>query len=146
MTISLSPRRWSLAALMSLAVAGCTGQVESDPLPRVSVSGKVTIDGQPMPAGSIQFDPTASTASVTAIGEIVDGKYTIDRAQGPVPGHYRVQISAQTHAKIAPTEEPGGMPQRVKETIPARYNAKSELEKDVKAEGPNEFDFDLKSK
>lgn len=139
-------RRASLAALLSLAIAGCGPQQESDSLPRVSVSGKVTIDGKPMSAGSIQFDPMSSTTSVTAVGDVVDGKYTIDRTQGPIPGHYRVQISAQTHLEIKPSEEPGGMPRRAKETIPARYNVKSELERDVKAEGPNEFDFDLKSK
>ncbi len=142
----LTPGCRTLAALMSVAIAGCMAQAELDPLPRVAVSGKVTINGQPMPAGTIQFNPTSSTASVTAVGEIVDGKYTIDRTQGPVPGHFRIQISAQSHVTVAPNEEPGGGPRRIKESIPARYNVKSELECDVKAEGPNEFDFDLKSK
>ncbi len=146
MTTFLTPGRRTLAVLMCVAMAGCTAQAELDPLPRVTVSGKVTIDGQPMPAGTIQFNPTASTESVTAVGEIVDGKYTIDRTQGPVPGHFRIQISGQPHVTIGPNEEPGGTSRRVKETIPARYNVKSELERDVKAEGPNEFDFDLKSK
>ena len=41
---------------------------------------------------------------------------------------------------------PGGAGTPNKELIPAKYNAESTLTAEVKAGGPNDFPFDLKSK
>jgi len=50
----------------------------------------------------------------------------------------------------APSPPPGGVPgdpvPPPKEKIPAKYKSKTTLSAPVTKEGPNKFDFDLKSK
>ena len=44
--------------LMASAAGGCMSEPEPvDKVPRVPVSGNVTFDGSPLPAGRIQFQP-----------------------------------------------------------------------------------------
>src|SRR5689334_12932781 len=118
------------AALLSLLVAGggCADRNSSvDTLPRVAVSGSVTLDGKPLPAGSVQFLPEAAEAGkgVTAVGDIKDGTFTIDKDQGPVPGKYRVNISSLHGVEIKPDEQPGPPPKQEPEKVPARYNTET---------------------
>jgi acetyl esterase/lipase len=57
---------------------------------RISVSGIVTIDGKPMPWGAVAFipeDPSAPRAWTFS-----SGKFSIDAADGPVPGSYRIEV------------------------------------------------------
>jgi len=56
-----------LALLVPLAVGCGKGKGK--------VSGTVTLDGQPLPAGTINFLPSKGTG---AGGSIEDGKYSID--------------------------------------------------------------------
>jgi len=118
-------------------------------LPREAVSGTVTFKGEPLKAGSIQFLPT-SPREVTAGGAIiVDGKYSIGKSEGLVPGKYQVLISgAQAAPASAKSELPGASPPLppAKEPIPAKYNSKSELSADVKNGGRNTLAFDLQDK
>lgn len=123
---------------------GCGG--EADPLPRQPVSGTVTLKGVPLPAGMIQFQPT-SPGEVTAGGAgISNGNYSIAKVEGLVPGTYRVTITSGPTAAQPADAMPGDAPPPPKETIPARYNVKSTLTAQVKADGPNKFDFDLGAK
>src|SRR3954453_17607629 len=71
---------------------GCGG--EADSLPRQAVSGTVTMKGAPLPAGMIQFQPTAPHRVTGGGGGIPDGAYSIAKAQGLVPGTYRVSITS----------------------------------------------------
>ena len=78
-------------------------------------------------------------------GPIKDGKFTIEREGGPVPGGYKVMIFSSGGAAPAPTEEmPGMAPPPAKELIPPQYNSASTLNAEVKADGDNTFDFPLK--
>ena len=45
-----------LLVLSALGLAGCSGS-SGDDLPREAVSGTVTLDGAPLPSGSISFSP-----------------------------------------------------------------------------------------
>jgi hypothetical protein len=125
-------------------LAGC-GQ--EDPLQRVAVSGMVTLDGQPVKQGMIQFQPEGPGVSTAGAAGITDGSYSLAKSEGLEPGKYTVMITSTPPPSAPP---PGGMPgdpvAPPKETIPARYNAKTELSADVTKEGPNTFDFPLKSK
>jgi hypothetical protein len=135
--------------LFFLALAGCTdSSTVVDNLPRVAVTGSVTLDGQPLAQGQIQFDPVPGTQGPTtlAVAEIKDGKYSIDRTMGPVPGKYKVSISSQPPIKIGPDEEPGARPKMGPEKVPAQFNTKSTLTRDVPGETVNTIDFDLKSR
>ena len=102
------------------------------------------MDGTPLKTGTIQFDPTSETRGVQVSGEIVDGKFAIDKPQGPVAGKYRVSISGKAPAKIDPTEQPGGSAKTATDPVPAKYNSKSTLEAEIPAGGSSTLDFALK--
>ena len=139
------PRRRSVlaasAACWLLLAAGCGG----DGIGRVEVSGKVTLDGQPLSEGAILFQPIAEGPS--AGGTIQDGRFTIERADGPASEEYRVDIVAYrpTGRQIPDADFPGKMTDELKQVIPNRYNADTELTVNVSAEGNNHFEFKLQS-
>jgi hypothetical protein len=133
----------------SALLTGCGGA--EDELPREAVSGTVKISGEPMKDGRIQFQPTAQGGATAGTAPIVDGKYSIARSEGLVPGKYQVLIfsdPSQTAPAAAQTGMPGDSPPAppAKESIPAKYNAKSKLDAQVTKEGPNTFDFELQAK
>lgn len=84
------------------AMSGC-GQGESGPQ-RFDVSGTVTYDSLPVPAGSIQFMPDTSKGNSGPIGyaSIVDGKFnTAEGGKGVVEeGAYLVTISGLKSAPV----------------------------------------------
>jgi hypothetical protein len=128
-------------------LAGCGG---GDNLPREALSGTVNFDGAPLKAGTIQFQPTSAKEAVAASAGVADGRFSIPVGEGLVPGKYLVMINGVLGA---PAPAPEGMPgdarppkAPAKELIPEKYNARSELTREVTRGGPNTFDFDLKSK
>jgi hypothetical protein len=143
--ISIPVRR--LAPFLLLALAGCADSPSPlASLPRTAVSGTVTLDGQTLAQGKIEFEPIAATQGVTVVvGEIKDGKYSIDRAAGPVPGKYKVLISSRPQVTINPNDQPGPLPKVEPEKVPAQYNKMSTLTKDIADEKVAAIDFDLKS-
>jgi hypothetical protein len=127
-----------LAALF--VAAGCGSS-----LPNKRVHGKVTLDGAPVAKGVISLAPLESGPS--AAGEIIDGQYDIGPAQGPAPGQYKVSISAMTGTgKQEKDPDTGETWEVMRESIPERYNSRTELIMEVKADGDNEFDYALSSK
>jgi len=115
---------------------------------RAGVSGKITLDGQPLPSGSIAFEPIEGTQSPSAGAEIRDGSYAIDRDKGPTSGKFRVKINSQrkTGKKIAAGSPapPGTLVDETVEAVPARYNKQSQLRAELKA-GSNPVHFELTS-
>src|SRR4051794_20358255 len=95
-------RPTTLILLTTLAIGGCSADSSApvDPYPRVAVAGTVTLDGALLPEGMIQLDPAPDTKGPTASGEIHQGKFTIEKPQGPVAGKYKVSISGRPPAKI----------------------------------------------
>ncbi len=146
-TLGSNGRRLVAPAMLALALAGCGDQTAPvDLLPRRAIAGTVTLDGTPLPAGKIQFNPAEPAPNLVAVvGEIKDGKFAIPRAQGAVPGKYKVVISGIPTAQIAPDAEPGEAPKKQADPVPARYNTKTELTKQV-ADGENSFEFALTTK
>jgi len=147
----LADFRWLLLASL-VAQVGLAGCGSGDGLSRHPISGVVKFDGKPLANGMIQFFPTATAGPAIAAGAtIAGGQYAIPTAEGLVPGPYKVMISSVGGGKekAAPGEStdegamPGLGPLHAPELIPAQYNAKSELNVNVKEEGPNEFDFNL---
>ena len=139
-----------LVAAAGAAASGCSGS--GDELPREPVSGTVTLDNQPLASGMIQFTPVDDKMGVGGGAPIGGGKFTISRESGLVPGSYRVAIFAGGHggdaAKGASPEGRGKeRSAKANETIPAKYNAQSELKADIKKGGANDgLKFDLQSK
>ena len=133
------------ALLLFVAVvvvaAGCSGT--GDDLPREAVSGTVTLDGQSLANGAIQFTPTGN-GTTSGGSPITGGKYSIDREHGLVPGSYKVTVNAASKTTEAPKQADPGRPnrsERAKELIPAKYNAQTTLTAEVKKGGSNDLQF-----
>jgi hypothetical protein len=139
-----------LVLLPSLVTIGCS--TSKDDLPRVPVAGTVDMDGRPLPEAVIQFYPIGekTATSVGANAQIVNGKFSIAREDGLVPGSYKVSISHQELKDVESNAQKKGTPSRSKvlgpERIPAKYNTQSTLKADIKAGGSKDLRFELQSK
>lgn len=91
------PGRWVLTQFGGVAVLltltlGCGKGAD---VQRFPVSGRVTFDGKPVPAGRIQFEPDATQGNRGPAGYAVirDGQYdTSDQGKGSIGGPHRVVI------------------------------------------------------
>jgi hypothetical protein len=148
------PRRCFVGFLLlglSLFV-GCSGNNKTSG--RVSVSGSVSLKGAPLSDGVIQFEPLEkqnTSASVVLVG----GNYSISAANGLQPGMYLVRVSTNEgeskpldpNAPLTPSGDnlPGSNKTEAKKpVIPPAWGEKSKQQVEVKTEGPNKFDFDIK--
>ncbi len=136
-------RRVCLAGVvLALLLSGCRSYKVA------AVSGRVTLDSQPLPSATVTFvpaaegkDPLPSSVGVTD----ADGRYSLvlddgSNSQGAVVGKHKVIIV--TGAAGGSAE---GTPALHKQ-VPEQYNRKSKLECDVPSGGRSDADFDLKSK
>lgn len=120
------------------ALAGC-GPASA------TVSGEVTVNGKALEKGLIIFaalegDPESVTANIEG------GKYSVKMR----PGKKRVQISAPAAPKkVKDSNDPKAEWLEVPgdETLPERFNGKSELTLDVNAGGNNKnWELDTKAR
>jgi hypothetical protein len=132
-----------LSATLTILLASC-GPTESHP-ETVPVKGKVAYNGEPVPKGTVTFQPDDGQA---AVGEIQpDGSYelaTFGPKDGAVLGHHKVMIIANTgNPNMIPGSTPGYV--KPKDLIPKKYNQlqTSGLEATV-SKDKTTFDFDLK--
>ena len=118
--------------------AGCS----SSEAGKGTVSGEVTLDGQPLKEGRIRF-VSADGLSATADTAIVDGRFRLKVPIGPM----RVEISGRKVVGKRRVYDTPNSPvvDEVGELLPARYNARSELTMTVEP-GSQEKRFDLSSK
>ena len=126
--------------LLLLVAVGCG---ENDPLNRQEVSGKITLDGELLADGTVEFTPVSNGAPSGA--SIKEGLFTIPGEKGLPPGDYVVRISAAS-ASGATVEVPGESNRISAELIPEKYNTKSELSFHVDDKGSNFLELDLKAK
>ncbi len=126
---------WSIL-IVSVLFAGCAKTSN-----RGTVTGNVTLDGQPLKAGIIRFLP-ADGQTATADTAITDGKFS---AVVP-PGDKKISISAPKVTGKKRMYETADSPEVdiVQELLPAKYNTKTELTLTVNA-GSQEKDFPLTS-
>lgn len=80
---------WLCIAPLLFAACGTDGPARYD------VSGAVTFDGQPVPAGRIVFEPdsTQSNQGPAAYADIESGRYATPRGKGHVGGPHVVRIT-----------------------------------------------------
>lgn len=113
--LTIPGRRAALAGVIACAVvgAGCGPRVTMVP-----VRGRVTVDGKPLGAGSVMFQPQIGPAARGQIGP--DGSFELgtDRpGDGVRAGPAAVRVtSVAAAAAVAGQEQPAG-----KSTIPMRY-------------------------
>ena len=133
-----SVRAFLFFAVISATAAGCSSDSKHG-----RVSGRVTLDGQPLKTGLIRFVP-ADGRSATADGPITDGNYAV---MVP-PGDKRVVITAP---KVVGKKKMYDSPDSpvvdiVEELLPARYNVQSELKLTVNSGSQEAPAFELKNK
>jgi hypothetical protein len=138
--------RWGAATVAAVLIGAISGCNETVDRPKtVPVQGKVTYKGEPVPKGTITFQPDQGQASVADIQP--DGTFklsTFGSGDGAVPGHYKIWVIANTaDPNKMPGSSPGWTPP--KDLVPKKYNTAetSGLETTVK-EGQAEYNFDLK--
>jgi hypothetical protein len=134
-----------LFAFLLVPVVGCGGQKVAP------VSGKVTMNGQPLAGAIISFQPDLESYEDApgSTGKTNDkGEYTLKLLTGENGARvckHKVRINqwaTKPGAKDAPSER-GGPP--LEDKVPARYNDATELTFTVPSSGTSKADFDLKS-
>lgn len=132
-----------LICCLGLLLTGCGSEYGS------TVSGTVTLDGEPLPAdviGTVVFIPKQGGPPAT--GRITDGsQYVIStgRGKGLFPGEYSVTIGANEPSGVSRGPN-GGPPPSGKQLTPRRYRQMrtSGLVFTVEP-GSNNIDIDLTS-
>ena len=133
------PRSQRLLPLLFLAffVGGCGGPK----YPASTVTGRVTIDGAPVPKGYITFSPTDGTAGPVVGAPIHDGEY---RCELVPQGKLHVTFIAQAAEPMTIFDKANNTNRLVpKDILPPACQQGQTL--DVTA-GDNQHNFDLKSK
>jgi hypothetical protein len=115
----------------------------------VPVSGRVTLDGKPLPNASVEFLPVVEGVKVVAPGSVgetaPDGTYSLyvigTGERGAVVGHHPVAIYVR---EVTVPAQPDSFPAREqKQIVPARYGNGKTLSFDVLPNGSTEADFAL---
>jgi len=121
--------RWIRLACASVVLLLCvTGCFQRGP-ELAPVVGTVTLDGEPLAGAQVEFKPMKGNPSYGTTDERgrYELKYTKDKT-GAVVGAHVVRITTQTTVVDPETGTESQIPQRV----PAKYNDRSELIRDVK--------------
>lgn len=136
---------FALGILLALCLSGCSWDK------RRSISGKITMNGEPLPFASVDFIPLDQTILNTRTGVITksDGSFSIPKSRGLEPGEYFVSIYATVEFDMR-TKEPATSetpPGRIlpKVLTPPEYNDKSTQRFTVAARGRNYYTCDVKS-
>jgi hypothetical protein len=133
--------------LVALAAIGC-----GNPSYRLApVSGRVQLNGKPLPKAWVHFAPKASKENIapgpTSHGQTDgDGRFTLGvdpQHPGAVVGINRVFISTLEEG-TGDVPDAGGM-KTFRARVPSRYNQETKLVYEVPAKGTREADFELKS-
>ncbi|HJZ53840.1 MAG TPA: carboxypeptidase-like regulatory domain-containing protein [Gemmataceae bacterium] len=142
--------RMSLFAAVAVVAAGCgKGEYET-----ASVSGRVTLNGQPVAKVAVMFQPIAPEGNLNpgpgSYGVTdSDGRYTLKligkETSGAVVGKHKVRIEVYTDPGDSSDDRPRKWVKPAVQ-IPTKYNQdKAILEFEVPASGTDEANFDLKS-
>lgn len=146
---------WTCGLVIPLVLAvGCNDR--SPTIDRVGVSGTVTLDGQPLPAGAIVFKCEPKNPggdAITAFGFVENGRYQIEAENGPTAGLARVQFRPKPlprgEMEDAIDQSAGSSRRRDPNTtlvaIPEKYGDASTLIVELTA-GQNQHNFSLDSR
>jgi len=131
-------RRCKVLAVADVVFAGC-GPTDSA---KGTVTGEVTLDGQPLKTGLIRFVPVDGKTP-TADTTITDGKFS---AVVPL-GEKKVEISApKVVGKLKMYDTPDSpVVDQVKDIIPPQYNVRTTLTMTVQ-KGTQERRFEVTSR
>jgi hypothetical protein len=131
-----------IACTMSLCIVACNN---SNPQGRIAVIGTVSLNGQPLTQGNVEFisQPNATPSIITGC-DIKDGKFTLPAEHGLIDGQtYTVRFRAieEVSAGQANGEGGGAGQPVVKDLIPPNWG--SESKETITAEKGKSLDFKL---
>lgn len=155
MTDSLRARsrrlRTPTAVLLCVSLIACcllaSGCSQGKSYSVVPVSGRITLDGEPLAGARITFQPTGVDPGPGSFGTTdAEGRFSLEtmedtKREGAVPGTHHVQISTVVVGESAGEED--AAPQAGK-VLPTKYTDGS-LSYDVPQGGTTTADFDIKS-
>lgn len=128
-----------VAGILISALLVCVGCQPSLGVDVATVKGTVTMDGDPLPDATVTFQPEEGRASIGITDASGQYELTYSRdAMGAMVGQHTVTITTRKEGDPEAGIEP------VAEIVPAKYNAQTELTRDVTA-GNNTIDFELNS-
>lgn len=134
-------RSLSLLAVALPLAAGC------GPAGVVPVSGRVTLNGQPLANVHVSFQPIAAGTEVNPGGGSyaftdADGRFTLRLVEGDAPG----AVVGKHRVEITPRNVDDDRDRRGKGAVtgvPAKYNRHSDLTFDVPRGGTDQANFTL---
>lgn len=131
-----------VAAGLCVLLSACGGEQGPE---MATVKGKVTFQGKPLSAGTVNFTPNDPNGAPANANIAPDGTYSLQTTNpddGARVGSYKVTISGKDPNAMN-TALPGA-PVEVKSIVPEKYEdpAQSGLTADVKS-GSNTFDWAL---
>ena len=130
------------SVMLTVALLGCSEPVRQD---RGEVLGTVTLDGKPVPEGTIVFQPTYYASGFNAAVDIVNGKYHIPSRKGPSVGKNEVRFSGtrRTGAKVIVDDR---MMDEYVDVFPPHYSSATAIPEICNiVPGRNVLDFQLSS-
>jgi hypothetical protein len=144
---SIGWRRLCLASLAALVAAGCGSGGVGNTAP---VSGSVTLDGQPLSAGLVSFNPDSSKGNSSQFVPVAqvdsDGRYTLttEGKEGAPPGWYKATVTPGM-PRMDPGADPSKTPMPKMITLNPKYGdaAKTPFSIEVIANAPAGH-YDLK--
>ena len=124
-----------LPVLMILSQAGCA---PSDG--RQAIAGRVTLDGEPIAEGSINFRPIDGTVGPSGGAKVVAGEFFVPADKGLMVGTYQVSVLCMRETgRTIQDPQMGPIP----ELVPVQF---AQLPpKATVVEGDNEYQCDLTS-
>lgn len=125
-----------LLLALSLLAAGCGG---SD---LATVTGTVTVDGEPAKVGAIAFF-AADGRAPSAGAPIIDGRYSAEVSPGLC--HVQIRVSKVVGEKRIYDTPDSPVRKIWAEALPPKFNDNTELELDIRP-GTNEKNYDLSTK
>lgn len=130
---------WMIVTLAIGIAAGC-GRGDG----RRALAGTVSLDGKPLAAAAIDFQPAQGNSGGTS-GAITDdsGQFSIPATKGLVPGKYVVTIQKWKGTGRTFKDARSGALREI--TGPIVFKEGPKLDASIAADGPNRFDFQLTS-
>lgn len=121
-----------------LILCGCSNSQDQ----RYAVSGKVTLDGQPVQDATIIFTPKGE--GLAAAASIVDGSFSLTEENGPTQGEFGVRINPK-EAEMEELESDPPQPIRNSRRlrIPKVYQRDGKLTATVSDQADQSLTFEL---
>ncbi len=136
--------RYVIAAACLTFLAGCKN---ANQRPAASISGRVTLDGAPLSAASIQFTSPKTGESAYANLD-ADGRYKVTFPQADLGADYEVSFGPPVDEDVDATALAENPQPRATSPIPKKYTERttSGLKANVATAGDNTFDVQLLSR